>query len=103
MITTNFVCFYLLYELEYDTINCLIISTLLLQVSSHWNLVAEVVQSKGVVNEGFQSDGSGLTDYGYKSGVDHSPHELYIKLDELQGGLGLRSQGKTISSQIIKY
>ena len=82
----NFVCFYLLYELEYDTINCLIISTLLLQVSSHWNLVAEAVQSKGVVNEGFQSDGSGLTDYGYKSGVDHSPHELFVKLDELQGG-----------------
>ena len=61
-------------------------TTFLFQASLHWNLVAEAVHGNGVANGGFESDGDGLTDYGYKSGVDHSLHELFVKLDELQGG-----------------
>ena len=54
----------------------------------HWNLVAERVLGKGENNTGYVSseeDGLRATDYGYSSSVDHSPHELFIKLDELQG------------------
>ena len=86
LIMTILYVFY--YYISYTMIKImwLIIISLLLQVSLHWNLVAEAVHTKGVTNEGFQSDVSGLADYGYKSGVDHSPHELFVKLDELQGG-----------------
>ena len=56
---------------------------MVLQVSLHWNLVAEKVLSKGSKNEGFEGDEEG--DYGYKEGADHQQHQLFIKLDELQG------------------
>ena len=47
--------------------------------------MAEKVLSRGIKNEGFGGEEGLEDDYGYKNGVDHTRHQLFIKLDELQG------------------
>ena len=55
-------------------------------MSLQWNLAADKILKGGTQNEGLQTDygTAGEQDYGYDTGADHSQHQLFIKLDELQ-------------------
>merc|ERR1719278_711643 len=61
------------------------------KVSLKWNLAAEKILKGRTENEGLQNDdgadnvASVEHDYGYDTAADHSQHQLFIKLEELQG------------------
>jgi len=58
------------------------------QNSSDWGSAADRVLQPGEDNEGFQPEDDQPrknSKFGHKSTLDHTPHELFVTLDELQG------------------